>query len=159
MQSAGVTPRQLPARQFLSLDTLVSRATAAPSTRVARKPAARQGASAAFDSRARQRVLVEETAGEGERHVKPATPPSALALWITVATCTCGRVHRSPSPHVLIKYAENEHSFHYTRDDAALAEHMYSLPREVREKAIRIPFCEECFAPSRSDAPASSREP
>ena len=141
------TARPLPTRQFLSLDTLVSRATSAPSTRVATKPAPRQGASAVFNSQPAPRTLaaLEADSSIAERVVKPATPPSALALWITVATCTCGRVHRSPSPHVLIKYAENEHSFHYTRDDAALAAHMYTLPREVREKAIRIPFCEECF--------------
>lgn len=151
MQTAGVTPRQLPASQFLSLDTLVARATAAPSTRVAQKSVARQGASAAFNSRPRSapRTLADlerdSSIASGERVVRSPTPPSALALWITVATCSCGRVHRLPPTTVLIKYAENEHSVHYSRDDKALAEHMHTLPREVREKAIRIPFCEGCF--------------
>lgn len=149
------TARTLPARQFLTLDTLVSRATAAPSTRVATKSAPRQGASAAFDSRptvgshTRKATALETLAGDSTSShvVRPPTPPSALALWVTVATCACGRVHRLPPTTVLIKYAENEHSFHYARDDAALAALPPDLPREVREKSIVIPYCEGCFTP------------
>lgn len=147
------TSRTLPARQFLTLDTLITRASTAPSTRVAQKP--RPGASAAFDSRptvgshTRKATALETLAGDGapSHVIRPPTPPSALALWITVATCACGRVYRLPPTTVLIKYAENEHSFHYARDDAALAALPPDLPREVREKSIVIPYCEGCFTP------------
>lgn len=139
MQSAGVTPRQLPARQFISLDALVTRAKYSPPRRsTPATPTPRPAPRTLADIERASSIAVAPPA-------RPPTPPSALALWITIATCTCGRVHRWPSTSVLIKYAENEHSFHYARDDAALATLPSDLPRELREKPIRIPYCEECF--------------
>lgn len=132
----------LPARQFISLDALVTRAKGGaklvltPATIPRHQP--RPLAALERDS-----ALATTLA---ERFVKPAAPPSALVLWVTVATCACGRVYRLPPAHALIKYAENEHSFHYRRDDDALAALPPALPREVREKSVVIPFCEECFA-------------
>jgi hypothetical protein len=67
-------------------------------------------------------------------------------MWVLVATCdNCGSTHRLPPQSVLIRYGENEHSFHFKRADAALGTDVLALPREVREKPITLPFCEGCF--------------
>ncbi len=140
MQPAGVTPRQLPARQFISLDALVTRAKGG--AKLTPSP------SAEFDSRARpaHRTLAElEASVRLTGPLRAPTPPSALVMWVTVATCACGRVHRQSAPHVLLKYSENEHSYHLRRDDAALDASALALPREVREKTVSVPFCEGCF--------------
>ncbi len=132
----------LPARPHITLDTLVTRATGGH--KFAPTP------SAEFNSkRPIPRTLADlERASSiaGERFVRPPTPPTALVLWVTVTTCDCGRIHRQAAPHVLLKYSENEHSFHLRRSDAALDADALALPREVREKLVRVPFCEECFA-------------
>jgi len=135
---------QLPSRQFIALDTLVARARAPSANRSIKSVAPRQP----------RRTLAEierasslnATDASAPLFVRPPTPPSALAMWVLVATCAnCGRVYRLPPQSVLIKYGENEHSFHFKRDDAAIASLPPTLPREVREKAISIPFCEACF--------------
>jgi hypothetical protein len=132
---------QLPARQFISLDTLVTRARGG--AKLTPSP------SAEFNSRPRPvpRTLadLERASSLANRFVRPPTPPSALVLWVTVATCDCGRVHRQAAPHVLLRYSENEHSFHLRRADTALDAAALALPREVREKSVSVPFCEECF--------------
>jgi hypothetical protein len=67
-------------------------------------------------------------------------------MWVLVATCdNCASVHRLPPQSILIRYGENEHSFHFKRADAALDSTALALPREVREKSITLPFCEACF--------------
>ncbi len=146
MQPAGVTPRQLPASPRITLDALVTRASGGH--KFAPTP------SAEFNSRPRPvpRTLADlERASKlhntelADRFVRPQSPPTALVLWVTVTTCDCGRVHRQAAPHVLLKYSENEHSFHLRRADAALDATALALPREVREKPVSVPFCEECF--------------
>jgi hypothetical protein len=138
----------LPARQPIALATLLQR-NAKPPRRTADAIAQRVTHRALAAPRPladleRDSSLTAKDA-TAPLFVRPPTPPSALALWVTVATCACGRVHRLPPTTVLIKYAENEHSVHYKRDDAAVAALPTDLPREVREKQISIPFCEACF--------------
>ncbi len=142
MPPTTTTPRTLAARQFISLDALVTRAKGG--AKLTPSP------SAEFNSRPRPvpRTLADlerDSSIAAGRFVRPPTPPSALVLWVTVATCDCGRVHRQAAPHVLLKYAENEHSYHLRRDDSALDATALALPREVREKPVSVPFCEECF--------------
>jgi hypothetical protein len=146
MPPSTTTPRALPARQFISLDTLVTRA------RGGAKVLAKSSPSAEFDSRPARRPLprtladLERDSSIANRFVRPPTPPSALVMWVLVATCdNCASVHRLPPQSILIRYGENEHSFHFKRADAALGETALALPREVREKPITLPFCEGCF--------------
>lgn len=143
---------QLPARQPVALATLLQRN--APPPRTTRAALAQRRTHAALgapmrtlaDIEADSSIAPRDTRGNTALFVKPPTPPSALVLWIQVATCLgCGRVHRLPSTSVLIKYAENEHSVHHKRDDAALAALPADLPRELRTREVSLPYCEECF--------------
>lgn len=133
----------LPVRPALSLDTLVARAKAAQSA--PRRPAPQATPRPAPRSLADLERASSLTARDPSAplYTAPPTPPTALALWITICTCTCGHVTRNAPMYALIKYTENAHSVHYTRSDLD-AGHL-DLPREIHEKHVRVPFCEACF--------------
>lgn len=79
-------------------------------------------------------------------HVPGARPdtPTALVLPVTVATCAgCHSITRSPSHYALVRYSINSYTFRYSRADTASD----NLPREIREHAVTVPFCEACFLP------------
>lgn len=137
----------LPSRPAFTLDTLVARARATQSApaRRASKPQAPRPAPRPLADLERASSLAPRP------DAPPPTRPVALALWITVATCACGRTHRLPPMYALAKYAENAHSVHYSRADA---DALGDLPREIREKPVAIPFCEACFT-SRIDTETS----
>lgn len=80
-----------------------------------------------------------------------APDPSALVLVTTVYTCECGRVYRSPNPHVLVRYDEKgyQNSVHYSRSSVSP---YFSLKREHKVIERTVPWCEECFG---REAPAA----
>lgn len=124
-----------------TLDTLVARARAVQSVRApsASKPKPPRPAPSTLAELERASSL-----GSLQPHPAPElAKPTALALWITIRRCACGSVTRCPPDYALAKYAANEHSFHYTR--SGLESVPADLPRELREKEVAIPFCEECF--------------
>lgn len=121
-------PRALPAAPALvPLDSLLARAGFAAQPHAARRAAApqlRPAASPHADER-----------------------PQSLLLSVTIAHCACGATLRTPAPYILVRYAENAHTFHYTATGpAAVAPELLAhLPHERRESHINIPYCEECF--------------
>jgi hypothetical protein len=110
---------------LISLDTLVARARPAPRPAPATPPAPRSYAPPA--------ATIEQ--------------PRAVVLVTTVATCECGRVHHLPNTSVLVRYdhAGMANSVHYRRAEVEASAVNMHLPRERKEHAITVPFCEGCF--------------
>lgn len=83
-----------------------------------------------------------------------ALDPSALVLVTTVYTCECGRVYRSPNPHVLVRYDEKgyQNSVHYSRSSVSP---YFSLKREHKVIERTVPWCEACFSVDTAPAQAS----
>ena len=75
----------------------------------------------------------------------PPSPPQALVLVTTLYTCECGTTHRSPNPHVLVRYDNDgaANSVHYSRKTA---ERFTMLPREHKLFCKTVPYCEDCFS-------------
>ena len=68
----------------------------------------------------------------------------------TVYTCECGTTHRSPNPHVLVRYGDetgHRAAIHYSR--AQLGRYL-DLPHEHKLIERTVPFCEACFAGARA---------
>lgn len=87
---------------------------------------------------------------------RPTAPEArAVVLVTTVYTCECGRVYRSPNPHVLVRYDRHgfENSIHYSRATIASFSTLAALPREHKLLERTVPYCEACF-----EAQAGSRD-
>lgn len=112
----------------LSLDALLARAGAVPQPHTQPRPKA-------------------GTTTEAAATASPPDTPRSLLLTVTVSHCACGASTRHAAPYVLVRYAENSHSFHYRRTDLDTVSPsiIATLPRERRETHVDVPFCEECF--------------
>jgi hypothetical protein len=125
----------------VTLDALLTRARAVAAVPAPRKPRAHVTSAtprtAVLDDNNEPLLSTVPTADTG------AERPLALVLPVSVMTCACGTVHRVPAGYTLAKYAANAHSFRFSR--AELSDADRALPRETREHALSISFCEECF--------------
>lgn len=139
----------------ISLDALLTRASGGP----ARQPSApipRHRPPAEGRSSQRQALpgrsldelysfdngaIVHQFGATSARYT-PLSPPTALVLLTTVATCECGLVHRLPNASVFLRYG-NDKSIHFRR--ASLPEIPEGLPRLRQEHNLTVPYCEGCF--------------